>query len=405
MFRKKSSEGDSNFWISYADLMAGLLFVFILLIGAIVSKSVIMKSDLNDKKERLAKTEEDLLGKEGRLTKLTAELRMKEMQVQKKNSVLSSKNKELEKLSEEHKEQEQLISKKEMMLSSQGKELKSKEKQLKFKDDEIEKLNKLLRDANTERDKLNGEIVIVQNLLDKTKTQSKKNEKTLKDYENKVLILSNQLTDANKTLELKEEEMLHIMNALDEKETDYNRIVENLQKQKAKIKSLTGIKIKVIGALKKELGSKISIDSQSGSLRLSSNILFDKGSSELKEASKAKLKEAFEEYIGTLVTNPTIKPHLDRIIIEGHTDSDGGYLYNLNLSQRRAFSVMNYLTTLDFSKKYNIKPLMIASGRAYLDPIKINGIEDKDASRRIEIKFRLKNEDAMHEIEKVLDAE
>jgi len=49
---------------------------------------------------------------------------------------------------------------------------------------------------------------------------------------------------------------------------------------------------------------------------------------------------------------------------------------------------------------------MIASGRAYLDLIKTEeGIEDKNASRRIEIKFRLKNEDAMNEIEKVLDAQ
>ncbi|MBN2250019.1 MAG: hypothetical protein JW682_06750, partial [Campylobacterales bacterium] len=37
MFRKKATDEGSNFWISYADLMAGLLFVFILLIGAIVS--------------------------------------------------------------------------------------------------------------------------------------------------------------------------------------------------------------------------------------------------------------------------------------------------------------------------------------------------------------------------------
>ena len=48
---------------------------------------------------------------------------------------------------------------------------------------------------------------------------------------------------------------------------------------------------------------------------------------------------------------------------------------------------------------------MTASGRAYLDTIEVNGMEDKEASRRIEIKFRLKNEDAMNEIEKVLDAE
>jgi chemotaxis protein MotB len=66
---------------------------------------------------------------------------------------------------------------------------------------------------------------------------------------------------------------------------------------------------------------------------------------------------------------------------------------------------MNYLLTLDFAKRYNIKPLITASGRSYLDAVKVNGVEDKEASRRIEIKFRLKNEDAMHEIEKVLDAE
>ena len=50
------------------------------------------------------------------------------------------------------------------------------------------------------------------------------------------------------------------------------------------------------------------------------------------ESAKAQLKEVFEEYIGTLVTSSRIKPHLDKTIIEGHTDSDGGYLYNLNLS-------------------------------------------------------------------------
>ena len=37
---KKNQNNDENFWISYADLMAGLLFVFILVIGAIVIKYV-----------------------------------------------------------------------------------------------------------------------------------------------------------------------------------------------------------------------------------------------------------------------------------------------------------------------------------------------------------------------------
>ena len=48
MTKNRGSE-NSNFWISYADLMAGLLFVFILLIGAIIVKSTILKKDINKK--------------------------------------------------------------------------------------------------------------------------------------------------------------------------------------------------------------------------------------------------------------------------------------------------------------------------------------------------------------------
>ena len=43
---KRSASSDQNFWVAYADLMAGLLFVFILLIGAIVVKYVFMQGDL-----------------------------------------------------------------------------------------------------------------------------------------------------------------------------------------------------------------------------------------------------------------------------------------------------------------------------------------------------------------------
>ncbi len=377
MFSRKKSEDDSNFWISYADLMAGLLFVFILLIGAIVSKSIILKSDLHQKEERLAAAEKDLTGKEGKLNQLNKMLREKLAYIEAQDENLSSKEREL----------------------------KQTYGQLSMKEEQVKKLNKLLLEANTQRDILSNKVVVVQNLLEETKIEKKKSEKELEDYKGKVVVLSSQLSDVNRTVAAREKEMLRLLNALDEKETNYNKIVENLQKQKAKIKNLTGMKVKVIAALKKELGEQISIDPKNGSLRLSSNILFDKGSAQLKEEAKASLKKAFEEYIGALVTNPVIKPHLDKIIIEGHTDSDGGYLYNLDLSQRRAFAVMNYLLTLDFAEKYNIKPLITASGRSYLDAVKVNGVEDKEASRRIEIKFRLKNEDAMHEIEKVLDAE
>ncbi len=36
--KKQRGSENSNFWISYADLMAGLLFVFTLLMGLIIVK-------------------------------------------------------------------------------------------------------------------------------------------------------------------------------------------------------------------------------------------------------------------------------------------------------------------------------------------------------------------------------
>jgi len=398
MFRNDKTNAESNFWISYADLMAGLLFVFILLIGAIVSKSVILKADLHNKEDRLSKLSETLDVKEYSLVKSQELLAEKERLLTLRNARIAE---DAIKLSEAEKQlqlQNARIAKDQLQLAEN-------ERMFKLHISEIDKLNKLLLEANAKQDLLSNKIVIAQELLDKNKNALDKTTKSLKDYEGKVLILSNELDETKNTVKIKDEKLLTLLNALDEKKTKYDELVANLQAQKAKIKSLTGIKLQVVAALKEALGNKIDIDKKTGSLRLASNILFGSGEATLKPEAKVELKKAFEEYIGTLVTNENIKPHLDKIIIEGDTDSVGSYIYNLNLSQKRSLAVMEYLLTLDFTKKHNIQPLMTASGRAYQDAIMVDGVEDKNASRRIEIKFRLKNEDAMHEIEKVLDAQ
>ena len=334
-FKKNKNEDITNFWISYADLMAGLLFVFILLIGAIVTKSIILKNHL-----------------------LTSE-----SSLEKKKSTLQLKN------------------------------------------DEIQDLKAMLFQKNTQLSSFSNKIVILQSIINDTNASLLEKEKSLKDYQGKVLVLSNELDSKKQAIDLKDEQVLKLLNAMGEKETKYDRLVAQMQKTKNKIKNLTGIRIKVIGELKRILGKKIEIDPKNGSLRFSSNILFDKGKSVLKDDSKQQLKKVFIEYVGALIGNKDIKNHIDKIIIEGHTDSDGGFLYNLELSQKRAYEVMNYLLSLKFVKQHNIKPLMIASGRSYLDPIyNKEGKEDKDASRRIEIKFSLKNQNAMKEIERILDA-
>ena len=295
MFRKDDSNAESNFWISYADLMAGLLFVFILFIGAIVSKSIILKADLHQK--------------EVTLNELSDSLAKSKALVIEKEKVLS--------------EDEKLLARQNARIAKDQQTLAENERMLKLRLSEIEKLNKLLLEANAKQNTLNNQIVVLQNVLDKHKDALEQNKKSLKAYEGRIVILSNELNETKETVKIKDEKLLALLNAIDEGKTKYDDLVAKLQEQKAKIKSLTGIKLQVVAALKEALGAKIDIDKKTGSLRLASNILFGSGEAILKPEAKAELKTAFEEYIGTLVTNPNIKPHLDKIIIEGHTDSVG----------------------------------------------------------------------------------
>lgn len=370
MFYKNEKDDNTNFWISYADLMAGLLFVFILLIGAIVVKSIVLKSNLDNKESSLENSMKMLL--------------LRDSEVQKLKKLLDDRASELKE------SQDTLVITKDS---------------LKLKTEEIINLNNILLSQNMKIDDFNSKIIIMQNLFNEANTSLNTQNKKLQDYESKVLILSNELSNKNDILKLKDKELLDLLRSIEERQSKYDVLIAKLQAQKAKIKDLTGIKIKVISELKQSLGGNVKIDPKSGSLRLASNILFDKGSSELKESAKTELQNVFINYVGALISNKSIRAQLDRVIIEGHTDSDGGYLYNLNLSQQRAYAVMNYLLTLDFTSDNNIKPLLVASGRSYLDTIYKDNLEDKDASRRIEIKFSLRNDDAMNEIERILDFE
>jgi chemotaxis protein MotB len=457
--RDRRPEESNNFWVSYADLMAGLLFVFILLIGAIVSKSIILRENLHRKEARLEEATAQLRQKEARLQstlvrlqkmqealrKQQEALKKGEQQITEQTTTIVRQKEHIAAAEEKIRLQEEEVRKLHLLLedlqlqlrkerqrgealagnlhdlnatlgaerrrlAEARKSLKEREalitlskKDLKLKQEELEKLNQLLLARNAKIDELNKKVVILQNLSSESNVTLAEKQKKLQEYVNKVIVLSGKLTRAEEELRLKDENLTRLLEALDKQKTRYDDLIASLRKQRAQIKSLTGIRLKVIAALKETLGKKIAIDRKTGALRLSSNILFDRGSAELKEEAKAELRDSFEKYIAALLSNRAIRPYLDRIVIEGHTDSDGGYLYNLELSQKRALAVMNYLLTLPISQKYHLKKYLVASGRAYMDRIVRNGVEDKDASRRIEIKFTLKNREAMYEIERILD--
>lgn len=349
-----SKSSEQNFWVSYADLMAGLLFVFILLIGAIVVKYVYVqndlkgiKHDLEEQKRVLVLNQEELAQKKRDFLRLRSDMNQTSASLQIAQELLSQKENTLE-------------------------EANAK---LQLSDREIENLKKLLLDTELARDEVKGELVASQMELGTT----------------------------TQTLKLKEGELALLSAKLLESTASHQQLVDDLNLTKTRIKNLTGIRIKVVQELKEKLGEKINIDPNSGAIRLPSSVLFDVGSYVIKPEAQKQLKETLEPYLNVLLNDANIRENIDHIVIEGHTDSDGSYIHNLDLSQKRAYAVMAFIYSWDEKRTATLQKYLSANGRSYSDRIFKNGVEDKDASRRIEIKFNLSNKKSIEEIETFLN--
>jgi outer membrane protein OmpA-like peptidoglycan-associated protein len=102
-------------------------------------------------------------------------------------------------------------------------------------------------------------------------------------------------------------------------------------------------------------------------------ILFDFNKADIKPESKP----ALEEIAKLLKKETDLKLH-----VVGHTDSVGGYEFNLNLSKRRADAVVAALT-----KEHGVaSPRLTPNGVAYLAPVAVNTTEEGRAkNRRVEL--------------------
>ncbi len=363
-----NKENNENFWISYADLMAGLLFVFILVIGAIIIKYLYTQTDLQAIKTDLEKEKLALNMSE-------EELKSRTSQLEDINKKLKSSLEENTRLAFDLAQSQKLYSQLEENQENLKLSLDDALKNVNLSNEEIEKLKALLLDY----------------------------ELKLKDETNKLDSLQVKLDEKNNFIKLKDDELGLLQDKLLEQLKVHQKLVEEFDITKTKIKHLTGIKLTVITKLKEKLGNSIDIDSKSGAIKFSSNILFGQGEYKLKEDSKEELKSILKNYMSALFDNNDIKKYIDSIIIEGHTNSDGTYLANLELSQQRALEVMKFLFESNIVNKDLLTKYVSASGRSYSDMILQKGVEDKNASRRIEIKFRIKNEAAIKELQNYLD--
>ncbi len=102
-------------------------------------------------------------------------------------------------------------------------------------------------------------------------------------------------------------------------------------------------------------------------------IRFESGSSVLADESAAVL----DELAARLAEVPGVT-----VSVEGHTDSEGDPGRNLTLSQQRADAVRAGLIERGLDQS-----LVTATGFGITQPVLVDGVEDKDASRRVEFRI------------------
>ena len=295
--------GDNSYWTSYSDMMAGMLFVFALILFAAVYQLV----DLQQKK--------------------TVELQTKEAQLSTQQSLLIDQEAEL-------KDKEELLAATTLALQQQQEE------------------------------------------LDENRTA---------------------LTSAQESLSLQQ--------------TKIEEQAALLAAQQAQIDKLVGLRSQIIEDLRDNLsdvGQRVTVDRKTGAVTFESSVLFDTGKNEIKDAGKAALNSCIPVYIHTLLSDE-YRDYVGEIIIEGHTDTTGTYLNNLALSQQRALAVATYclsdeMTGLSYADKETFKSILTANGRADSDPVyNADGTVNMDASRRVVIKFRMKDSDMIDQMSAILE--
>ena len=249
------------------------------------------------------------------------------------------------------------------------------------------------------------ELLDKQNALDKKDETLQNQDAQLKTQDEKLAEQEQQLAALAAKLKEQESTLNAQQSALDEG-------AAQLKDQQAQIDQIIGVKADVIEALKNEFSKNninVDIDAQTGALTLEASVMFDYDQAELTDAGKQALEQILPIYCKVLLQDDYMK-YLAEIIIDGYTDTDGDYSYNLQLSQQRSLAVAQYLLDiqgnfLDATQSQNLEKYLTVNGHSMANPVlDANGNVDKDASRRVEVKFRLKDEEMIDELNQLLSS-
>lgn len=187
-------------------------------------------------------------------------------------------------------------------------------------------------------------------------------------------------------------------------------VIKSLQIEEMKrtIDQIMGVREGLIKELQDEFRDEtygIMIDEETGAIIFNAEILFAYDEAVLKEESFQFLDEFVPAYLDVLFESG-YEDYIAEVIIEGHTDRDGSYLYNLKLAQDRAYHVADYVLSDDFPYRHiqdHLEGKLTVNSKSYTSSLNDEaGKYDAAASRRVEFKFRLKDEEILNQTRELL---
>lgn len=347
-------------WETYSDLYCGLLLVFVLLFFFAIYQYI-------DARER----------NDADTAALQQEMR------EEQDSVLAIYKTDLE-------EQEKAYEQKNQELENQQSAMAIVRADLDERTDQLDAQQALIDSQKAELETKQDELAAQQQLVGEQQTQ-------LETQQTQLATQQEQLEAAQGQLAVQQEQLVAQQTQLDA--------------QAVQIEQIVGVRGQLIEELNQALTAseiQIQADKTTGAILFESSILFPTDGNELSEEGKEFFQRFMPVYMNVLL-QPQFQEYIGEIIVEGHTDDTGSYLHNLELSQQRAWSVAEYFLSEDCQfltadTQNLLKSLITVNGCANKSPIyNEDGTVNADRSRRVEIKFRLKDQEMIQEMDAILN--
>jgi len=148
--------------------------------------------------------------------------------------------------------------------------------------------------------------------------------------------------------------------------------------------------------------ANVLFDPRTQSLSVPDEVLFGFGSAALRPEAEQALGSIATGFLRRLLTDPETWARIEAIVVEGHTDTVGTYLSNLDLSQRRAQAVMRAVIQATDGAEYapRLRELLVASGRSEVEALRAAQLGSYDAAkaRRIVLRVRFRNDELLQQI-------